>query len=323
MTMLRRWLAGLLVTGLLLIVVLALLWRFWRPGLDQYQAHLAPPAASGQTLTASWFGVSAVLIRDERSAIFIDPFFSRPGGALHLLANPALVPDEAAIQRGLQQAGVERLDAVMVSHSHYDHAMDAGLVARLTGASLIGSSSTLNIGRGAGLAEDRLQLVTPGEALRVGGFEVLFLVSAHAGATGGRPLGEVSRPLVPPARLGDYRQGGTYSILLRHPAGNILHHGSAGFRPGALAAHHADSVLLGVALIDDLERYLDEVVRATGARRVFPLHWDDFTRPLHAPLSPMPLVVRLDRLFRDFPADLELQTLPLGRPVALLPPGQE
>lgn len=323
MNILRGLLAGLLGLILLLALILALSWQFWRPGMDAYQAYLAPAAGSQEPLTVSWFGVSAVLVRDQRSAIFIDPFFSRPGGAWHLLTNPALVPDEAAIRRGLQQAGVERLDAVLVSHSHYDHAMDAGLVARLTGARLIGSSSTLNIGRGAGLGEDRLLLAEPGRVLRVADFKLLFLDSAHAGATGGRPLGEIARPLIPPARIGDYRQGGTYSILLQHPAGRLLHHGSAGFRPGMLSGHEADTVLLGVALIDDLDAYLAEVVRATGARRVFPLHWDDFTRPLQAPLSPMPLVVRLDRLFRDFPADLELLTLPLAQPVAAVPPQPE
>ncbi len=319
MKILRRLLAGLLSVALLL----AALWLGWRPGMDAYQARLAPPAGPSEPLTASWFGVSAVLIRDGRSGIFIDPFFSRPGGVLRLLGNPRLTPDEAAIRRGLRDAGVERLDAVVVSHSHYDHAMDAGLVARLTGARLIGSTSTLNIGRGAGLAENRLVVAEPGVTVSLGDFELVFIASAHAGATGGRPLGEISAPLYPPARLGDYRQGGTWSILLRHPRGHILHHGSAGFRPGALAGYRADTVLLGVALIDDLDRYLDAVVRTTGARRVFPLHWDDFTRPLQAPLSPMPLAVRLDRLFREFPADLELRTLPLGRPVAVLPEGPE
>jgi L-ascorbate metabolism protein UlaG (beta-lactamase superfamily) len=162
----------------------------------------------------------------------------------------------------------------------------------------------------------------PGEARTFGSFEVTFVESDHAGASGGRPTGDILQPLVPPARYLDYRQGGTFSILIGHPQGRVLHHGSAGFVPGALAGRRADVVLLGVALLPDLGDYLKHVVDATGARRVMPVHWDDFTRPLDAALLPFPLVVRLDRFFETMArerADLAVQALELGRRVALFP----
>lgn len=273
-------------------------------------------------LTATWFGVTALLLRDGEHAIFIDPFFTRPPGRLPLLLNRPIRPDEPAIAAALRRAGVERLDAVLVSHSHFDHAMDAGVVARLTGAALLGSESTANIGRGAGLAEAQLRGVRAGEAITVGRFTLRFLESRHAGASGGKPTGEITAPLAPPARYFDYRLGGTWSILVEHPQGTVLHHGSAGFIPGALRGRRADVVFLGVALVDDLPVYVREVVDAVGARRVVPTHWDDFTRPLDAPLRPLPLAVRLDRFFRwmdrERPA-LAVQTLAVGEPVALFP----
>jgi L-ascorbate metabolism protein UlaG (beta-lactamase superfamily) len=127
---------------------------------------------------------------------------------------------------------------------------------------------------------------------------------------------------VPPARFLDYKLGGAYSILIEHPQGRVLHHGSAGYVPGALAGRRAEVALLGVALLPDLGGYLKEVVDATGARRVMPIHWDDFTRPLDQPLAPFPLIVRLDRFFermaRERP-EIAVQTLELGRRVALFP----
>ncbi len=309
-----------LILALSSIVTLGLAWQFWRPGMAVYADLLADPAPPGYGgLSASWFGVSAVLLRDGEHAIFIDPFFSRPGGVLKLLSNPVLAPDEAGIRRWLERAGIERLDAVLVSHSHYDHAMDAGVLARLTGAVLIGSQSTLNIGRGAGLVEARLIPLDTLAQRRFGNFRVKFVASRHAGATGGRPLGSISTPLRSPARLSDYRQGGTYSVLIEHPQARILHHGSAGYIPGALAGEAADVVFLGVALIEDLPAYLEQTVRMTGAHTLIPVHWDDFTRPLDQTPTPMPLAVDLPRLFAGLQTqtDLHVRTMEVGVAVQL------
>ncbi|MGQ0530607.1 MAG: MBL fold metallo-hydrolase [Panacagrimonas sp.] len=315
----RRLLVRVLVLALIVVAALfTFLWSY-RPGLDAYTAYLAAPAPPDSTrFTATWLGVTALLLRDGEHAVLIDPFFTRPPGVVNLLLDRPIAPNEALIRDWLQRLGVARLDAVLVSHSHYDHAMDAGVVARLTGAVLIGSPSSLQIGRGAGLDEDRLIGVE--SAQTVGPFNIQFIESRHAGATGGQPTGEISAPLQTPARYLDYKLGGAYSILIQHAQGALLHHGSAGFVPGALANHRADVVFLGAALIDDLPTYLQHTVDAVGAQRVIPTHWDDFTRPLDAPLKPFPVVVRLDRFFEDMARlrpGVQVQTLALGQPVEL------
>ena len=301
-----------------------LLWLMLAPsGLDEYAAHrYDPPPPAPDALTATWFGTTAVLLSDGTTSVFIDPFFSRPGGVINLLRNVEVVPDEAVIRDWLARAQIEKLDAVAVSHSHYDHAMDAPLVAKLTDAALLGSMSTANVGRGGGLPEDRLVVMQSGLAVTVGAFRLTFIESRHAGATGGRPIGDIVQPLRPPARVMDYRQGGTYSILIEHPQGRVLHHGSAGFLPGMLKLRRAEVVMLGVAAMPELEPYLAEVVDAVAARRVMPVHWDDFTRPLDAPLVPLPLMVDLRKLFREIGKrqDLTVQTFELGRRVVLFPP---
>jgi L-ascorbate metabolism protein UlaG (beta-lactamase superfamily) len=292
--------------------------------MDEYREHhfVATTPAAG-AVTATWFGVTGVLLSDGTHSIFIDPFFTRPRGLMNLLRNVAITPDEAVIGDWLKRAGVSKLDAVLVSHSHYDHGMDAGVVARLTGAKLLGSESTANIGRGAGLPDTQLQIVQSSEPITVGSFTITFVESKHAGATGGAPTGDITAPLQPPAHYLDYKQGGTYSILVEHAQGRVLHHGSAGYVPGALKLRKADVALLGVAIMPETSAYLAETVDAVGATVVVPIHWDDFSRPLDEALKPFPFLVRLDHFFEDMrelrPA-VRVQTFELGKPAVLFPP---
>lgn len=314
--------------ALILIAVAALsVLHFYRPGLEEYRQHAAPVSSDQPgSVRAMWFGTTALYVSDGQHAVMIDPFFSRPPGMLPMLTNGVIAPNEPLIAEWLQRAGIQKLDAVLVSHSHHDHSMDAGVVARLTGATLIGSESTLNIGRGAGLPDAQLRRVTPGEAMRYGSFDISFIESRHAGATGGTPTGEITQALKPPAHYFDYKLGGAYSIFLRHAQGTLLHHGSAGFKPGALQGHHADVAFIGVSLLDDLPAYLREVVDANGAKRVIPMHWDEFTRPLEEPLVPQVLLAtNLPAFFRGMAQrpDLQVQTMQLGQPIDVFTPGAQ
>lgn len=315
-------LLGIFLLSALVGGALAGLWKHLnRPGLEEYRAHrFESPAATGRALRASWFGTTAVLLSDGEHSIFVDPFFSRPPGWWGLISNRQIAPDETVIAHWLREAGVRDLEAVLVSHSHYDHAMDAAVVARLTGAVLAGSPSTANIGRGDGLAESRIRETRGGEAMTFGPFRVSFIPSRHAGATGGRPTGDIEAPLSPPARYLDYKQGGTYSILVEHELGSVLLHGSAGFITGALDGRRADVVFLGIALVDSLPEYLAAVVDTVGATRVIPTHWDDFTQPLDRPLRPAIVGVDLAEFFAQLAArgpGLRALTLELATPVTL------
>ncbi len=313
---------------LFMLVVLfggtALVCYFVRPGMKPYRAHLLAPlkAPRAGAITATWLGVTGVLLDDGEHALLIDPFFTRPRGMVGFLSNAEIAPDEKLIADALACAGARHVDAVLISHSHFDHAMDAGVVARLTGAKLVGSESTANIGRGSSLPEAQIHVIKPDESLHFGRFTVRFIESRHAGATGGRPTGDITSPLVPPAHYLDYKLGGTYSILIEHPAGSVLHHGSAGFVPGALNGLHADVALLGIALREDLPTYLHEVVDAVGAKRVIPTHWDDFTRGLDRSMIPFPIGIRLENFFDEIARrpDLAVQTLDVFQPVELFPP---
>src|SRR6185369_585905 len=115
---------------------------------------------------------------------------------------------------------------------------DSPIIAKKTGAMLVGSSSAANVGKGYGLTNERIIVVRDGDSQQFGKFKLTFIFSAHS--PGDSYPGTIDVPLALPARASDYRTGDCYSLLVEHEGRSILVHGSAGFIPGALAGRHAD-----------------------------------------------------------------------------------
>jgi L-ascorbate metabolism protein UlaG (beta-lactamase superfamily) len=293
----RRFLvrASLALLALLLLAagLITLQWHR-RPPLDQYQSLQLPPAPAGAPIRVRFAGVATLVFDDGETAWMTDGFFTRPSIAKVALAKVA--PDAAAIDRELKRLGITQLAAVVPVHSHYDHALDSAIVAQRTGARLVGSASTINIGRGLNFPENRMDLVTPGGTVQFGAWKLRFIASRHSPTpfTDGTTPETLTAPLVPPARATAWREGQVWSIFVEHASGQtILVQGSAGFVPQALAGMHADTVFLGVGTLGKKGEayraaYWDETVKRVGAKRVIPIHWDAFWIPLDEPLIAMP-----------------------------------
>ena len=298
-----------------------------RSSLEPYRQYLAAAAserAGKAGLTVRFLGVTTLLISDGMISLMTDGFFTRPGSFLKIALGRKITPDQGVIRRGLQRAGIDQLAAVIPLHSHYDHAMDSPEVARQTGAALLGSESSANIGRGWGLPEAQIEMVAPGEVYRFGDFSLTFISSAHVPMRVNVSRGgtEIEEPLVPPVAPLDYKVGQVYSLHIQHPMGTLLVHGSAGFVSGALEGFSAEIVFLSVGGLAHTDRehketLFSEVVGTTGATRLIPLHYDDFTRPLEQPVRMIPRVlddvgVSLDFLVEkaELQPGLALQMLP-------------
>src|SRR3954469_2627183 len=89
-------------------------------------------------LEISWLGVSGYRLTYEGVSIFIDPYVSRVPLRALLLRRTAL-PDPALVERYLSVPG--EVAAVLVGHTHFDHAVDAPAVVRRYGCPAYGSDS--------------------------------------------------------------------------------------------------------------------------------------------------------------------------------------
>lgn len=327
----RRQLFAIAVALVLVAGVagIAYLWRD-RPSLDAIDWPPGPEPVDG-ALSATWLGVTTVLIDDGETQILIDGFFSRPSLVDLLLGRP-VANDAATINFALYEFGIDRLAAIIPVHSHFDHAMDVGAIAKRTNASVVGSESTANIARGAGIPEDQLVVVDNGETLEFGQFRVRLLESRHGpiGWRGSVPLpGTIDEPLEFPAPLSAMRVGKAWTVVIEHPLGTTVVQGSAGYVEGALADVKADLVLLcsyGLSSLgkDYAERYWQEIVTATGAQAVMPMHFDDFTRPF-GDIVPFPKVLDdiettagwFDAFRETWDTEVKLYKPVFGQPIAV------
>ncbi|QRN82791.1 MBL fold metallo-hydrolase [Chloroflexota bacterium] len=232
-------------------------------------------------------GTNCMLFRKGESNLLIDPHFTRPP-FLSLLDK--IKPSPEKIKAGLARLGIQSLAGVLLTHTHYDHALDAVETACQTGAPLFGSPSSAQLAAGAGLAPDLFHQIQQGESLQAGDFTVRFLPSQHIQFP--RPLSRLAsiaapipQPLRPPAWFWQYRCGEVSAILVDR----TLVFGSAAFLSGAYQGLEVETVVLGIGGLgfrprSYLEKLYQETVVASGARQVLISHWDNFFRPIRAGL---------------------------------------
>ena len=327
--------AAIIVAGLIVALAALATWA-WQERADFADTGLHPQvvdAPPDSAVTATWLGVTTLLFDDGETQILIDGFISRPT-LFETLARQPVTCDAPMINYVMNEFGMSRLAAIIPAHSHYDHAMDVGAVANRSSASILGSESTANIARGYGVPEDQIVVAESGTPYDFGDFTVTLIRSTHApiGLRGEVPLaGTVDEPLELPAPITAWREGGSYSILVSHPQGTTIVQGSAGYREGALDDVQADVVMLGVGMLESLgrdyaERYWQALVTSTGATQVFPVHFDDHTRPFGKIELPPRLIdnfARTARWLQDirdtWDTDTQIYLPVFGEPLVLYP----
>jgi len=271
--------------------------------LNHFSSYFAAPMQDSATsigqLKVTFFGTSTLLFDDGKSQIMVDGFFTRP--SVNKVAFGKIRSNEKLIKTIIQQYHLERLKTIFVCHSHYDHGMDAPLLSKLTGAKLYGSSSTLNLGKGEKLADDAMRLFEPGKKISIGDYRVTIINSKHTppfklfGKSNATDPNHpnIDEPLRQPAHAEKYIEGGTFDVYIEHNNKRFLVKASTNYLATALQSYPCDVLFLGTAMLgiqpaDFQQQYYDETVKATSAKMVIPIHWDNFMRPLSKPLVALP-----------------------------------
>jgi L-ascorbate metabolism protein UlaG (beta-lactamase superfamily) len=252
-------------------------WQFlserasWPDNIQGLPPDVPPPAAGPDTVRISFIGHASFLVQTAGRSILIDPVFSRRASP-YSFVGPSRVNDP-----GIAFDSLPRIDAVLVTHNHYDH-LDIDTLGRLH-------------------QRHRPQIVTPL------GNDTIIKASIPEAAVTAHDWGAVV-PLAPDVRvhlepslhwsargLRDRRHALWASFVIEALAGKLYCVGDSGFGNGdtfrRVAARHPklDAALLPIGAYEPRwfmsSQHMNpaeavEALRLSGAKRAFGHHWGTF-----------------------------------------------
>ena len=252
-------------------------------GLDRWrELVVADPGGvrKADGIRVTYLGVNGYLLEAGGRGLLVDPYFTRvPLGAVAF--NAPIASDPKLVAEALVPLP-RRIDAMLVTHGHFDHLLDAPEIMHSTGARLVGSATAVNLVTAHGLSPMRCAVVAPGDVLRLGPWKVRVLGAEHDRLLWMTPFpGEKTAPAPRPKRPTDWVMGEPLAFLIE-AAGQRIYIDSGGM-PGAdlppADIAPVDLAIVGTALADSRRR-LAPLLRALRPRYLLPSHQDDFFRPL-------------------------------------------
>ncbi len=236
-------------------------------------------------LELEWLGTAGYRLTVEGQSLLIDPYLSRiPLGSV--LRRRLALPDPAALAPLIERP-LGQVAGVLLGHTHFDHAIDVPALARATGAPAYGSSSLVQLMALHGLA-DRAVCVEPHRPYELGPFTVSFVPSLHARLVLGLAVpydGALSCDHLDHLVPGAYRCGPIYGIRIQVGDFTIYHQGSANLIDDEIPPGGVDLFLAGIAGRGFTEQYWERILRRLSPSIVVASHFDDFFRPVDAPLG--------------------------------------
>ncbi|HTT68924.1 MAG TPA: metal-dependent hydrolase [Gemmatimonadales bacterium] len=142
------------------------------PSVAQAPARRHATSAA-KPITVTWLGHAAFLVTSAGGTqLLIDPF---------LRQNPS-TPDS------LKDTSRYHPAAILVTHSHFDHAADAKAIATASGAKVV---AAYDWAQTLGLPDSQLVGVNVGGTVRIGDVTIHAVPAVHGSVPDGRPLGFV------------------------------------------------------------------------------------------------------------------------------------
>ena len=256
-------------------------------GFGRWRKDVVPkcgeePPRGGIRIT--YLGVNGYLFETRGHALLVDPYFTRvPLGRIAL--NLPIASDHELVARALAPLP-RHIDALLVTHGHFDHLLDVPEILRRTGARLIASDSAVSLVAAHGLPlrhAARVSACDPARHVqRVGPWKVRVLRAAHDRVLGVTPYpSQTAAPQPLPHRPTDWIMGEPLAFLIE-AAGRRIYIDAGGIPGLALPPANLAPVNLmiaGVAL-GDSRRRLPQLAGALHPHYFLPSHQDDFFRPL-------------------------------------------
>ncbi len=272
------------------------------------EAGPRPETTAGEVLLR-YLGVGGVYIEWEGAAVMTAPFFSNYGSGK--VAFGRVEWNEDAIREGLADVATDRVAAILVGHTHYDHfadlppiltehATDARVYVNGSGVHMLAPYPRLQA-RAIALEDHAGRFVAIEGEQGAAPIRVMPLTSSHAPHWAGLHFakGEVDEPWDEPweeKKIRKMKEGEVYAFLIdllspdlesvrfRILALDAIGDSPAGFTPADLVElHPVDLAILPMPSWFRVDGYPDDLLTQARARHVLIVHYEDFLRPVSKP----------------------------------------
>jgi len=240
--------------------------------------QLAAPLPLPKGLELTWLGTAGFRIAYQDTTIWIDPYVTRLS-MLQLVGRRVVPPSSEAVNRWIDKA-----DAVLVGHTHFDHALDVPAIARRTGCKVYGSQSVQNLMALYALAPQAV-IVEAHRDYEVGPFKFHFVPSIHSKLQLGLGIpysGELTCDHVDELTPQAYKCGQVWGIHIEVAGTRFYHQGSADLLENEIKDRGVDIFLCGISGRRFTPNYIARIVKALAPKMIVPTHYDNFFRPLEA-----------------------------------------
>jgi L-ascorbate metabolism protein UlaG (beta-lactamase superfamily) len=262
--------------GLLLVAQIA------HAGLEKYSSLIvaddnpnAPAPSNGIRVT--YLGVNGFQFETGDHALLVDPYFTRVGvwtGAL----NEPVESNPNRVSEGLQHIR-RNVDAILVTHAHFDHLLDVPEIMRRTHARLIAGPTAVRLVTSFGISGTACRAVKSGSVQRIGPWTIHVFSAQHDRLFGKVPFTGRSTT-GKPVKASDWTVGEPLAFVIEAAGKRIcVDSGGVPGSPPNAKIKDVDLAILGVALPDSRERYA-ETIRQLRPRYIFPSHQDDMFAPV-------------------------------------------
>jgi hypothetical protein len=276
--------------------------------------------ADNDVARLQFIGAGGFHLAFPKAGVLVDPFYSNPG-LLTVASLRSLAADTKTIDRYLPP--LDRVEALLVGHAHFDHALDVPYIAtKLKANTRIYGSTTVKNSLAATLTPDQFVDVEPN--MSVDGYggrwldissrlRVFPIRSNHAPQLGFWLLasGNVEQPQRQlPRDAIDWRSGENVSYLLDllddegRSVYRVFIQTSASSFPNGLApdavlndGKSVDMAVLCAASYEKMKRYPEYLLERMVPQKVVLVHWEKFWTPYEpGRASPLP-GLNLERLY--------------------------